>query len=102
MTEEDGVSRAALLEAASYALGLDGEAVVAEAVLEFLIVPGGPDREDAVGAQRGARGGQAGVCVERRVARLGKGDRAVVDVEQHGVEVGARLAQDHRDVAALD
>jgi hypothetical protein len=77
--------RAALLEASTYALSGRDEPVIAQALLEFTVVPRRPYRERAFVAQRGIRRGHAGIVVEPLIGLAGKCTWAIVHVEQDSV-----------------
>src|SRR5260221_5464027 len=96
------MTRTALLQAGAHALDLDAESGVPQALLELAIVPRRPDRENPAGPERRASRGESRVVVEAGVSRCGERVRAVVHVEQNGVErVDARPEHD-RDVPRVD
>ena len=78
---------------------LHREGVVPQAVLEFTVVPRRPHGEDAGGLQRGTDHLEARVVVEAGIRGLRERGGAVVDIEQDGIEAGARGAEEDRDVA---
>ena len=102
VTQKDSVVGAALFQATADALHLDGEPAIAQALLEFSILSGGPDGQHPAHLESRASGGESPVVVEPGVVRCGKRRRAVVHVEEHGIEpAGARTERDS-DVTHLD
>ena len=57
VTQKDSVAGAALLQAAAHALHLDGEPAIAQALLEFSIIPGRPDGQHTADLESRASGG---------------------------------------------
>ena len=64
VTEKDSVAGATLFQAAARVVHLHVESGIAQLLLEFSIVLGGPDGEDALFLEGGAGGGYSPVIVE--------------------------------------
>src|SRR5256885_1865819 len=77
--DPEHVAGTACRAARSGAHDLDGEAGMAEAAGELLVLAGRPDAEDPARPQRPARGGKAAQIVEASVAGPGQAVGAVVD-----------------------
>lgn len=102
MAEEDRVAGTALLQAGSHTFNLDAEPGVPETLLELPIVPGRPHGDHTIRLERVARGGDTPVVVQPSIVRLGERCRAIVDVEQHGIEASSARAQYVSDVTHFD
>lgn len=102
MAEENRVSGTALLQARSHPLNFDCESGVSETLLEFPIVPCRPHGDHTIWLERVARGGNTPVAVQSGIVRLGERCRAIVDVEQHGVEAVSARAEHVSDVTHFD
>jgi hypothetical protein len=100
--EEDRVAGTALFQASADVLYLDGEPAMAQALLEFFVLSGGPDGQHAVALESGEGGGDSAVVVEAGIVRAGEGGRAIVYVEEHGVELAAPRSECDGDVVDLD
>src|ERR1700735_1053233 len=100
--DEDRVVRPSSLQTPAHAVRLDEKAVIPQPVLELHVVSRRPDRVDAVLAEGRSCVGEARVAVESAVAGLGERRRAVVDVEEGGVEAMGAIAEGGRDVTELD
>src|SRR5438105_4687816 len=96
------MARAALLQASPDALHSDREPRMPQPLFEAAIVPRRPDRQDAAVGERRAYGRQSFVAVQARVVPGGECFRAVVDVEEHGIEPPPARAQRRRDIADFD
>ena len=81
MTQKDGVAGSAFFQAAADALHFDGEPAIAQALLEFSIIPGRPDGQDPAFLESRARGSQSPIAVEPGIVRRAKCGRAVVHVK---------------------
>ena len=92
----------AAFQSAADVFHFDGESAMAQALLEFLVLSGGPDGQHAVALESGEGGGDSAVVVEAGVVRSGEGGRAVVHVKQHGVELAAPRGECDSDVIDLD
>ena len=60
---------AALLQAAAHALHFDDESAIAQALLEFPIIPGRPYGQHSAVLESGVNGGQSAIVVEPAVFR---------------------------------
>ena len=89
---------AALFPAGAHARALDVEALAAQPAREAVIIPGRPYRQHSARRQRGVRSRQPRRAVETAVQAGGERSRAVVHVEQDGVEAARVGAQREADV----
>src|SRR5271170_4636848 len=102
VSHEDGVAGAGAIQAAADAFDFDVEAAVAQTLLEFAIFAGRPDRQHAINFESGEGGGDAAIVIKAGVVRAAERGRAVVHVEQHGVEVAGARTESDGDVVAFD
>src|SRR5271168_4180605 len=92
------MARPALFQAATHALHLDVEPAPPQALLEFSILSRRPERQHPIHPERRVRRGYSAVVIKPSVSRVRKGARAVVHVEQHGIEFSEARTERDRDV----
>ena len=102
MTQKNNVAGTALFQAAAHLLDLDVELAMAQALLEFSILMGRPDGQHPVFLESRAGGGYSTIVIELGVVRGGKCGRAVVHIEQHGVEPVRVRSERDRNVIHFD
>src|SRR5271154_2131644 len=98
---KNSVARPALFQAAAHALHLHVESASAQSLLEFSILTRRPNRQHAIHLERRAGRGDSVLVIEPVVARVGKCARAVVHVEQYGVELPRTRTKRDADVRNL-
>lgn len=102
MTQKDGVAGTAAFQASAHLVYFNGKSAMPQALLEFPILASRPDGQHAIHFKSREGHGDSGIVIEAGVVGTSKSCGAVVDVQEHGVELEAPRAESDGDVIDLD
>jgi hypothetical protein len=100
--DEDGVARPALAQAGAHPRHFHEKSVEAETLFELPVFPRRPDGKRSAGTECRKGRGNAGIVVESCVVGGCERRRAVVRIQEHGVEATGVRAQRKTHIRSLD